>query len=136
MFKSIPIQTFEERKALCEKVGAEFHIEDMAYRVSIEEKEVGIVTFFIKGTKGCLRQIKFYEGTEDFEVMFICGRACMNFMDLVGAHDGYFISPDPQNERLTLALGYKKQPDGSWYLNTEGFFTEHCKSHEEHLDET
>ena len=132
MFKIIPMQSTAEREALCEKTGAEFHPGDMAYRVTIEEEEAGIITFFIKGKKGCLRQICFYPHMQDFEVMFIGGRACMNFMDSVGASDGYFVNPDPHNERLTLALGYRKQEDGSYYLNTEGFFIEHCKNHDEH----
>ena len=135
MFKIIPMQSTAEREALCEKTGAEFHPGDMAYRVTIEEEEAGIITFFIKGKKGCLRQICFYPHMQDFEVMFIGGRACMNFMDSVGASEGYFISPDPQNERLTLSLGYIKQADGSYYLNTEGFFIDHCSNHSENHDE-
>jgi hypothetical protein len=131
MFKIFPIQTIEERKELCERTGAEFHIGDMAYRATIDEVEAGIITFFISGKKGCLRQICFYPHMQDFEVMFIGGRACMNFMDQIGATEGYFISPDPSNERLTAALGYKKQDDGSYYLNTEGFFIEHCSHHSE-----
>ena len=131
MFKIFPIQSTEERQELCARTGAEFHPGDMAYRVTIEEQEAGIITFFIKGKKGCLRQICFYPDMQDFEVMFIGGRACMNFMDSVGATEGYFVSPDPLNEKLTIALGYKRQPDGTYYLNTEGFFIEHCKNHAE-----
>ena len=55
----------------------------------------------------------------------------MNFMDSVGATEGYFLSPAEDQERLVQALGYRKQPDGSYYLNTEGFFIEHCKKHAE-----
>ena len=131
MFKSSPVQSTEERKALCERLGAEFHPGDMAYRVTIGEDEAGIVTFCIKGKKGCLRQIVFYPDKQDFDVMFIAGRACMNFMDEVGANEGYFLCPAEDQQRLVTALGYKKQPDGSLYLNTEGFFTEHCKNHPE-----
>ena len=131
MFTVKPIQSTEEREALCARTGAEFHIGDMAYAVRIDETEAGIVTFFIHGQRGCLRQIVFYEDKQDFEVMFIAGRACMEFMDRIGAHEGYFISPDPANERLTKALGYKKQPDGSWFLDTTDFFIEHCKHYEE-----
>ena len=131
MFKVFPMQSAEERKALCQRLGAEFHPGDMAYRVTIEETEAGIVTFFIKGKKGCLRQILFYEDKQDFEVMFIAGRVAMNFMDSVGAYEGYFLSPAPDQERLCTALGYKKQSDGSLFLNTQGFFIEHCKNHPE-----
>lgn len=131
MFTSKPIFDKEEQKALCARLGAEYRPGDLAYRVEIEGKEAGIVTLFIDGTKGCLRQIAFYPDMEDFEVMFICGRAAMEFLDRVGAHDGYFVSPDPKNERLTKALGYKKQSDGRWYLDTTGFFEEHCKNHPE-----
>ncbi len=127
MFKVSPIQSPEEQKALCARLGAEFHLGDMGYRITIEEEEVGIVTFFIKGKKGCIREIRFLPEKEDFEVMFIAGRACMNFLDSVGATDGYFISPAPGQERLITALGYKEQSDGSYYLNTTGFFIDHCK---------
>ncbi|MBQ7847048.1 MAG: hypothetical protein IJZ37_04720 [Clostridia bacterium] len=131
MFKILPMQSIDERRALCQRTGAEFYPGDLAYQAFIDEKEAGIITFFFSGKRGCLRQICFYPDMQDFEVMFIGGRACMNFMDSVGATEGYFISPDPSNERLTLALGYKKQDDGSYYLNTEGFFIEHCKREQE-----
>lgn len=134
MFKSSPVQDTEQRKALCARLGAEFHPGDMAYRVEIDGEEAGIVTFFIKGKKGCLRQIVFYEDKQDFEVMFISSRACMNFMDEIGANEGYFISPAEDQQRLVTALGYKKQPDGSFYLNTDGFFIEHCKNHDENVE--
>ncbi len=131
MFKVFPIQTTSERQALCVRLGAEFHPGDMAYRVTIEEEEAGIVTFFIQGKNACLRQLIFYPDKQDFEVMFIAGRVCMNFMDSVGATEGYFLCPAPDQERLATALGYKKLENGSYYLNTEGFFIEHCKNHEE-----
>ena len=127
MFKVFPVQTTVERQALCKRLGAEFHPDDMAYRVTIEEEEAGVITFFIKGKKGCIRELKFYPDKEDFEVMFIAGRACMNFLDSVVATDGCFISPAQGQERLITALGYKKQPDCSYYLDTTGFFVEHCK---------
>ena len=135
MFVVSPIQDKKEQEALCLRTGAEFHAGDFAYAVVSEEKEAGIVTFYIKGKKACLRQIVFYPDMQDFEVMFIAGRSAMEFMDRVGAHEGYFLSPDPGNERLTKALGYKKQPDGSWFLDTTGFFTEHCKHHPDGRDE-
>ena len=131
MFQCFPIQSKEEQREVCARLGAEFRIDDLAYRVWIDEEEAGVITFCIKGKKGCLRQICFRKEKEDFEVMFICGRACMNFMDSVGATEGYFLSPSENQERLVQALGYQKQPDGSYYLNTEGFFIEHCKKHEE-----
>lgn len=134
MFKVFPIQNTEERKALCLRVGAEFYPGDMAYRVTIEEQEAGIVSFYIKGKMGCLRQICFYPDMDDFEVKFIAGRVAMNFMDSVGATQGYFISPRPEEARLTAALGYKLKPDGQYFLNTEGFFVEHCKNHPEKED--
>ena len=68
-----------------------------------------MITFCIKGKKGCLRPPRFRKEKEDFEVMFICGRACMNFMDSVGATEGYFLSPAEDQERLVQALGYRKQ---------------------------
>ena len=131
MFRVSPVQTTDERRTLCARLGAASHPGAMAYRVTIDEDEAGIVTFCIKGKKGCLRQILFYADKQDFETMFISGRAAMNFMDEVGAHEGYFLSPAEGQERLVTALGYKKQPDGSLYLNTEGFFIEHCKNHPE-----
>ena len=99
MFKCFPIQSKEEQREVCARLGAEFRIDDLAYRVWIDEEEAGVITFCIKGKKGCLRQICFRKEKEDFEVMFICGRACMNFMDSVGATEGYFLSPSENQER-------------------------------------
>ena len=126
MFVISPVQDKEAQRALCARLGAEFHLCDFAYRVTIDEKEAGTVTFFIKGKNAFLRQIVFYPDMQDFEVMFIAGRCAMEFMDRVGAHNSYFLSPDKENERLTVALGYKKQPDGSFFFDTTGFFEDHC----------
>ncbi|MBQ9468753.1 MAG: hypothetical protein IJU52_07095 [Clostridia bacterium] len=128
MFVISPINDKEEQRALCARMGAEYHPGDMAYRVTIEGKEAGIVSFFIKGKTGNLRSIDFLPESRDFEVMFIAGRTCMEFMDRVGANEGYYLSPDPENERLTKALGYRRLPDGRWFLDTTGFFVDHCGS--------
>ena len=131
MFIASPVQSKAEQEALCARLGAEFRAGDFAYRVTVGGAEAGIVTFFIKGKDAFLRQIVFYPDRQDFEAMFISGRAAMEFMDRVGAVNGYFLSPGEDQERLVTALGYRKQPDGRLYLNTAGFFEEHCKNHPE-----
>ena len=51
MFKCFPIQSKEEQREICARLGAEFRIDDLAYRVWIDEEEAGVITFCIKGKK-------------------------------------------------------------------------------------
>ena len=129
MLKILAIQQKEAQKALCDACGVPFTETDMAYAIQVDEIDIGIIPFYIKGSEGFIRTVKLKPDIEDFEAQFIGGRGCMNFIDLCGAHDCYLLDAGDGSDkyRLAIALGFKKQPDGRWYMNLAGFFEDPCK---------
>lgn len=129
MLKILAIQTKEAQKALSEACNVPFVETDMAYAIEVDEIDIGIIPFYMKGSEGFIRTVKLKPGISDFEAQFIGGRGCMNFIDLCGAHDCYLLNAGDgsDNYRLAIALGFKKQSDGRWYMNLAGFFEDPCK---------
>lgn len=129
MLKILAIQTKEAQKALCEACGVPFVETDMAYAISVDDQNIGVIPFYIKGQNGYIRKVALLPGVDDFEAQFIGGRGCMNFIDLCGAHDCYLLDAgsDDDKHRLAIALGFKPDGDGNWYMDLRGFFEDPCK---------
>ena len=129
MLKILAIQTKEAQKALSEACEVPFVETDMAYAIEVDEIDIGIIPFYIKGSEGFIRTVKLKPGITDFEAQFIGGRGCMNFIDLCGAHDCYLLDPGSEQDkhRLAIALGFKPNNEGKWYMNLRGFFEDPCK---------
>lgn len=129
MLKILAIQTKEAQKALSEACEVPFVETDMAYAIQVDEIDIGIIPFYIKGSEGFIRTVKLKPGISDFEAQFIGGRGCMNFIDLCGAHDCYLLDPgsEQNKHRLAIALGFKPNNEGKWYMNLRGFFEDPCK---------
>jgi hypothetical protein len=129
MLKILAIQTKDAQEALSISCGVAYVSTDMAYTIQVDEKDIGIIPFYIKGNEGFIRTIKLLPGITDFEAQFIGGRGCMNFIDLCGAHDCYLLDPgtDKDNHRLAIALGFKPNSEGKWYMDLRGFFEDPCK---------
>ena len=83
----------------------------------------------ISGLQKEISDLKERLGTQDDEAMFILGRQTMNFIDLCGAHDCYLLDAgsDDDKHRLAIALGFKPDGDGNWYMDLRGFFEDPCK---------
>ena len=64
---------------------------------------------------------------DDFTLMFVLGRAAMNFIDLCGVHTCY-ATVDTAPESLLLSIGLKKQVDGTFFADMTGMFTGGCCS--------
>ena len=129
MLKILAIQSKEAQKQLSEACGVPFVATDMAYAIQVNEQDIGIIPFYIKGSEGFMRTVQLKPGIVDFEAQFIGGRGCMNFLDLCGAHDCYLLDggSNEDNHRLALALGFKPNADGVWYMDLRGFFEDPCK---------
>ena len=129
MLNILAIHTKEAQIALSEACGVTYVPTDMAYAIQVDEIDIGIIPFYIKGNEGFIRTVTLKPGITDIEAQFIGGRGCMNFIDLCGAHDCYLLDPGDGSDkyRLAIALGFKKQPDGRWYMNLAGFFEDPCK---------
>ena len=129
MLKILAIQSKEAQKTLSEACEVPYAETDMAYAIEVDEAEIGIIPFYIKGSEGFIRTVKLKPGISDFEAQFIGGRGCMNFIDLCGAHDCYLLDPGSEQDkhRLAIALGFKPTKEGKWYMNLKGFFENPCK---------
>lgn len=139
MLRIHAIQTKEIQKELCEKCSVEFIPDALAYAAfetdeipddpttsdTIPGKLLGIAQFSFKKDGVYVYDLRSPEGVDDFEALFIMGRSMLNFVDLCGTHDAYLPYPEKISPRLISAVGFKKQDDGTYYMDLRGFFTKH-----------
>ncbi|MCQ2435982.1 MAG: hypothetical protein MJ101_03655 [Clostridia bacterium] len=118
-----PIQEKERQSALCALCGVTYDANSFAYYAEVDGADVGVCQFRISGTDCVITDIAAAPGTDDFEALFIMGRAVMDFCDRVGAHDAYICRNE---DRLTKALGFKNK-NGRLYMDMRGFFESPCK---------
>lgn len=128
MFKITPIQEKESQKRISELCGTEYRPEAFAYQMfDIDSGEIMGMSQFEVGEFGYIYDLKEVPGRDDFEAMFILGRATMNFIDMCGAHyckAGISVC----NERLIISIGFKKE-NGEYVCDMTGMFDGKCGGH-------
>lgn len=127
MLEVYPIQDKTEQKELCEKAGIVYGAEKLAYKGIINGELTGVLQFGIKGKCGYIYDLENIKGTNNEELLFVMGRAALNFIDLCGITDSYFEARSEDRAALISRIGFKKDASNKWYMNTEGFFSEPCK---------
>lgn len=127
MLEVYPIQTKSEQEQICEKAGIVFDVNKLAYKGIVSGELIGVAQFGIKGKCGYIYDLENVKGQDNQEVLFVMGRAALNFIDLCGVTDNYFEARDEGREALVSRIGFKKNEEDKWYMNTKGFFTEPCK---------
>lgn len=136
MLKVLPIQSKEEQNILCERCGIKFNPDLLAYAASVDGELVGICQFKLCAEGGFIYDIaklldrdepvdKAARDASDFEALFVMGRGALNFIDLCGVHRAFYVG-DIWDEGLIKAIGFKKNDQGQFEMNLEGFFTDHC----------
>ena len=128
MLKVLPIQSKAEQEKICMACGVKFDPDLLAYSATVNDILAGVCQFKLTDKGGMLYDLAPVQGTFDFEALFVLGRGTLNFIDLCGVHYAFFLGniPDEQTERLVKAVGFKKQDSGEYFVNLEGFFTDHC----------
>ena len=128
MLKILPIQSKDEQKNICSACGVDFNADLLAYSATVDDVLAGVSQFKLTDKGGVIYDIAPVIGGFDFEALFVLGRGTLNFIDLCGVHKATYVgtTPDEQTERLIRAIGFKKQEDSSWFVDLEGFFTDHC----------
>ncbi|MBQ4561822.1 MAG: hypothetical protein IJA55_05825 [Clostridia bacterium] len=127
MLEVYPIQQKSEQKELCELAGIVYDVNKLAYKGIISGELIGVAQFGIKGKCGYIYDLENIKGIDNDEVLFVIGRAALNFIDLCGIVDVYFEARSEDREALVARIGFKKDENGKWYMNTDGFFTGPCK---------
>ena len=126
MFKIQPIQSEEAQKEIAAACGAEYRKGYFAYamRDNDTDKLMGFSQFEIISGEGYISDIKSASDKEDFEAMFILGRATMNFIDLCGAHTAK--APHTAADvTLMLSLGFKES-NGLYIADMTDMFNGKC----------
>jgi hypothetical protein len=131
MFKISPIQTQEEQILVAKACGAEYRIGAFGYAMRDSETNdlMGFSQFEINSNGGFLWDLRPSGELDDYEAMFILGRATMNFIDLCGAHT-LSATSESGDTALLRAIGLKPTEDGNFFCDMTGFFDgSHCSGH-------
>lgn len=127
MFLIKPITDIEKQKYYCDICAIPYLENTMAYKAELDGEFAGICQFELKKAHGIIHHLRSTPGIDDFEMMFIMGRAVMNFIDLCDHH--VCIAPnDCAERRLLIAIGFKLQVDGTYSVDMTGMFGG-CKNH-------
>jgi len=129
MFKITPINNKKMQKEFADACGAAFNENYFAYAMTdaTSGEIMGFSQFEIDGDYGYISALKPRLDYDDFEAMFILGRATMNFIDTCGAHFCR-ASVDVADERLIKAVGFKLR-ENEYYCDMNGMFDGHCDGH-------
>ena len=126
MLEVIPIQTKTEQEALAARVGAEFLPDALAYRADADGEFVGLCQFRLDPSGGHMLTLDSLPGHEDFQPMFVMGRAALNFMELCGAETAYYEAP-LRDRVLVGAIGFREDKNGKLKVDLKGFFDHPCQ---------
>ena len=126
MLEVIPIQTKTEQEALAARVGAEFLPDALAYRADADGEFVGMCQFRLDPSGGHMLTLESLPGHEDFQPMFVMGRAALNFMELCGAETAYYEAP-LRDRVLVGAIGFREDKNGKLKVDLKGFFDHPCQ---------
>lgn len=128
MIKVTPIQSKDEQEKYCKLCSIVYDPDCLAYGAYIDDEPVGACQFKVTRGGGVLRDIRCMDGKYDFETLFIMGRAALNFIDLCGVHNAFFAGDinTKEDERLVLAIGFKKNADGKYEMDLTNFFEHPC----------
>ena len=131
MFKISPIQSHEIQAQCAKRCNCEYKQGAFAYSMNDSKtgELMGFSQFEINERGGYLFDLRPADGYDDYEAMFILGRATMNFIDLCGTHTLHADETSGDNT-LLRAIGLKPNGDGTYSCDMTGFFDgSHCSGH-------
>ena len=128
MLKVLPIQSKINQEEICLRCGVKYDPDLLAYSATVDDELAGVCQFKLTDTGGMVYDLAPGQDSVDFEAMFVLGRGTLNFIDLCGVHYAIYRGEvkDEQTERLVKAVGFKLTDRGTYEVNLEGFFTDHC----------
>lgn len=129
MFKISPIQDFEAQKECLSACGGAARDGHFAYSMREDTgKLLGASQFELTKDAGYITDLRCADGVDDFEAMFILGRATMNFIDMCGLHKCR-AAKDSGDINLLRAIGFRETEDGDLFVDMTGFFDGNCSGH-------
>ena len=127
MFKISPIQTKNEQIRVAEACNTVYRNDYLAYSMTDADTDeiMGFSQFDVTGDIGYLSDLREADGRDDYEAMFILGKATLSFLDECEMK----IVKAPINagsERLLKALGFTVGGDGEYFVDISNMFKGHC----------
>ena len=114
---------------ICSECGIEYKESSFAYKAHDDGKLLGCAQFDILSEYAKIDSMKQILGSDDdFEAMFILGRAVLNFLDLCGVENVIYDSKSEKETRLAKAIGFKED-NGILKANLTGMFDAKCEGH-------
>ena len=128
MLKVLPIQSKINQEEICLRCGVKYDPDLLAYSATVDDELAGVCQFKLTDKGGMVYDLAPVKDSFDFEAMFVLGRGTLNFIDLCGVHYAIYRGEvkDEQTERLVKAVGFKLTEGGTYEVNLEDFFTDHC----------
>ena len=126
MLKVLPIQSKADQEAFCAAVGTEYRPELLAYAAYADDQFIGVCQFCLGREGGIIRSLDAVPGNEDFQPMFVMGRAALSFMETCGAETAWYDAP-VKDEVLVGAIGFRKNAEGRYAVDLRGFFDHPCQ---------
>lgn len=111
MLEIKPIQSKEEQAAACARCHIPYNMDAMAYAARLDGEFIGMAQFSIEKGYGYVQNIVTLDGIDDFEALFLMGRAVLNFIDLCGIHTAT-CTDDAATARILTAVGFKRNEQG------------------------
>ena len=130
MLKVLPIQSKEEQELAAAKCNIKYREDALAYLATVDEAFAGVCQFKLTPNGGEIYDIALIKGKDDFEALFVMGRAALNFIDLCGVHYAKYLS-DKTDDALLRAIGFEKNDDGIYDIDLTDFFKHPCKHHKD-----
>ena len=97
----------------------------LAYLATVDDVFTGVCQFKLTPNGGEVYDIALLPDKDDFEALFVMGRAALNFIDLCDVHLAYYTGK-VQDETLIKAIGFRQNAEGRWEMDLTGFFTKPC----------
>ena len=125
MLKIQPIPNEAERNAVLARCRIEPKPQYFSYQALDNGVLLGAAQFDILGKTALLDAIRQAEGTkEDWEGMFLLGRAVLNFLDLCSV-ERVICRPTEEETHLIKTLGFREE-DGVYGISLAGLFDGSC----------
>lgn len=126
MLEIKPIEDKSEQEKLCRLCGEEYREELFAYKAHENGELFAVAQFDICGESAVVFGMhQVIDSTDDYEGMFILGRAVLNFLDLCGVKEAIYKVTDDRSERLAKLIGFRNT-DGEYRISLVGLFTSPC----------
>ena len=126
MLEVLPIQDKAQQEVYCLRCDIKYDPDLMAYAAYDDGELVGVCQFTIKQDYGKIVDLASTIGRKDPHTLFVMGRATLNFIDLCGVHRAIF-SSENTDESLIKAIGFKKNDNGIFEMDLNGFFDQPCQ---------